>query len=248
MMKNRFKSVAIVITLFILWYIIAKANQNVLLPDPLKVLAKIYNNFGTVKFHLLYSVMRLVSALIITFIIGIVMGVMLGLYPNLNKTISPIVYMSYPVPKMALLPFVMILFGFGEATKVIMIILITVFPVIINVRDEVMNIESDVFDVMISLGSSKVEIIKNIVLPGVLPTILTTLRISVGIALSVLFFVENYGTRYGLGYSIMDYWMRADYAGVYGAIILISLLGIIMYKIIDLAESKICVWKRKGGS
>lgn len=248
MMKNRFKSVAIVITLFILWYIIAKANQNVLLPDPLKVLAKIYNNFGTVKFHLLYSVMRLVSALIITFIIGIVMGVMLGLYPKLNKTISPIVYMSYPVPKMALLPFVMILFGFGEATKVIMIILITVFPVIINVRDEVMNIESDVFDVMISLGSSKVEIIKNIVLPGVLPTILTTLRISVGIALSVLFFVENYGTRYGLGYSIMDYWMRADYTGVYGAIILISLLGIIMYKIIDLAESKICVWKRKGGS
>jgi len=246
MMKNRLKSIAIVTAVFILWYIVAKANQNVLLPDPLKVLVKIYNNFGTVKFNLLYSFMRFVSALLITFIIGIVMGVLLGLYPKLNKTLSPIVYMSYPVPKMALLPFVMILFGFGEATKVIMIIMITLFPVIINVRDEVMNINSDVFDVMVSLGSSKIEIIKNIVLPGVLPTILTTLRISVGIALSVLFFVENYGTQYGLGYSIMDYWMRADYAGVYGSIILISLLGILMYKIIDFVEFKICVWKRKG--
>ncbi|MGB3366245.1 MAG: ABC transporter permease [Acidaminobacteraceae bacterium] len=247
MIKKRFKSVMITTSVLILWYVIAIINQNVLLPDPLKVLNKIYNNFSDVKYHLLYSVMRLTGALLITFIIGIVMGVVLGLYPKLNKTLSPIVYMTYPVPKMALLPFVMIVFGFGEATKVIMIIMITLFPVIINVRDEVMNIDSGVFDVMVSLGSSKLEIIKNIVLPSVLPTILTTLRISVGIALSVLFFVENYGTQYGLGYSIMDYWMRADYPGVYASIILISLLGIIMYKIIDYAELKICAWKRNGG-
>jgi NitT/TauT family transport system permease protein len=140
----------------------------------------------------------------------------------------------------------MILFGFGEITKIVMIVLITVFTVIINVRDEIINIESEIFNVMISLGATRLDIIKNVILPGVLPTILTTLRISVGISLSVLFFVENYGTRYGIGYSIMDFWMRADYVGVYASIILISLLGITMYKIIDLLEIYLCAWKKKG--
>lgn len=245
MMKKILKKIIIILMIILLWNLLSSIKESVLFPDPLKVIKKIYSNLDNVKLHIIYSLLRLVAGLTITFFIGIIVGIVLGIYPKLNKTLSPVVYMSYPIPKMALLPFVMIIFGFGEFTKITMIVLITVFPVVINVRDEVMKLDSDVFDVMISLGASRLEIIKNIVLPGVLPTILTTLRISTGIALSILFFVENYGTRYGLGYSIMDYWMRADYAGVYGAIILISLLGIIIYALIDFIESKICAWKNK---
>lgn len=248
MIKNIFKKMIILFLLLSLWSFISISIQSNLFPEPISIIEKVYSNLESIKMHLLYSILRLVSSLLITSIIGISLGILLASNQKLNKALSPIVYMSYPVPKMALLPFIMLIFGFGEATKITMIILITVFTVIINVRDEVLNIDSDVFDVMISLGSTRSEIIKNIVLPAVLPTILTSLRISLGISLSVLFFVENYGTKYGLGYSIMDYWMRADYAGVYASVIMISLLGIIIYKFIDLIESKVCSWKRKDVS
>lgn len=248
MTKKYIKIIFSFVVIIGIWYIMASVGQSTLLPNPFAVMKKIIDNLENLKVHIIYSLMRILIALFTTFTIGILMGLVLGLYPNINSYISPLIYMSYPVPKMALLPFVMILFGFGEITKIVMIVLITVFPVVINVRDEIINIENDIFDVMTSLGASKWEVIKNIIFPSILPVILTTLRISVGISLSILFFVENYGTRYGLGYSIMDYWMRADYSGVYASIILISLLGIIMYMLIDLLETYLCDWKKKGVS
>ena len=150
----------------------------------------------------------------------------MGYFKKIDLILSPIIYFSYPIPKIALLPIVMLIFGLGDLTKIVMIFLITFFPVVVNIKDEVKNIPEDVFYTMYSLGATNIQIIKEIVFPGSLKAILTSLRISIGTAISVLFFTENFGTEYGMGYFIMDSWMRINYIQMYSGILILSIIGL----------------------
>ena len=78
----------------------------------------------------------------------------------------------------------------------------------------------------------------------VLPELFTSLRIGVGTALAVLFIVEAYGTRAGIGYYILDCWSRIDYLGMYGGIVLISLVGALLFLGVDLLAQRLCRWKQ----
>jgi len=167
----------------------------------------------------------------------------MGYFKKIDLILSPIVYFNYPVPKIALLPIVMLIFGLGDSTKIVMIFLITFFPVVVNIRDEVKNIPEEVFYPMYSLGATNYQIAKEIIFPGILKAILTSLRLSIGTAISVLFFTENFGTEYGMGYFIMDSWMRINYIQMYSGILILSIIGLLFFIIIDIAEVIFCPWK-----
>lgn len=137
----------------------------------------------------------------------------------------------------------MLLFGLGDISKVVLILLILVFQVIVAVRDAVLNISPEIYHPMQSLGASRRQVFVHITLPAILPELLTSLRLSVGTALSVLFFAEGYGTRYGIGYYILDAWMRIDYIGMYAGILAIGLLGFVLFMGIDMGEEFLCSWK-----
>jgi ABC-type nitrate/sulfonate/bicarbonate transport system permease component len=68
------------------------------------------------------------------------------------------------------------------------------------------------------------------------------LRVSIGIAISALFFSENYATKYGIGYYIMNAWSMVDYKGMFAGVLALSIMSLIIFKIIDLLEKKICPW------
>jgi NitT/TauT family transport system permease protein len=160
-----------------------------------------------------------------------------------NRILNPLVYFTYPVPKTALLPVVMLLFGLGDSSKIIMIFLIVVFVVIVAVRDAVLNIEPQIYYPIKSLGASKWQIFKWITFPAILPELLTNMRVSIGTSLSILFFTEGYGTHYGIGYFILDAWTRIDYMGMYAGIVAISLFGFVLFVLTDMLEEAACKWK-----
>lgn len=241
--NSRFKHICGIILVLTIWQLLATGAENILFPTPIDILINMANRREIMLTHGMYSLLRVTIGLVITFVIGIIIGIFSGVYPKVNESLSPLVYLAYPIPKMALLPFVLLLLGIGEASKIAMIVLISVFPVILNIRDGINNIDKENFNIMYSLGADKIQIVKEIVLPGIMPCILTTLRLTVGTALSILFLTENFGTRYGLGYHIMESWMRADYKNMYGAVLLISIIGVILYKLLDILEVKLCRWK-----
>ncbi|MBU3114201.1 ABC transporter permease [Clostridium lacusfryxellense] len=137
----------------------------------------------------------------------------------------------------------MLIFGLGDFTKIVMIFLITFFPVVVNIKDEVKNIPQEVFYPMYSLGATNLQIIKEIILPGTIKSILTSIRIGIGTAISVLFFTENFGTEYGMGYFIMDSWMRINYIQMYSGILILSLIGLLFFILIDFLEGLLCPWR-----
>ena len=196
-----------------------------------------------IEIHLLYSLGRITIGIAVSILIGVPLGYLMGYYPKVDKVLSPLVYFTYPVPKLALLPIVMLLFGLGEISKLIMIIMIIVFQIIITARDAVKDIPEETFRSLRALGASRTQKLTEVMIPASLPELLTSTRIALGTAVSILFFTETFGTEYGMGYFIMDAWMRVNYLEMYTGIVTLSLMGFILFAIIDFLESKICSWR-----
>ncbi|MDR0613079.1 MAG: ABC transporter permease subunit [Dysgonamonadaceae bacterium] len=194
--------------------------------------------------HAIASACRILEGLFIALLIAVPTGLLLANYPKINKICSPLLYFTYPVPKLALLPIVMLLLGIGEAAKIAMIVMILVFQLIVSIRDAALHIPREDFHVLISLGANKRQILRWITLPAILPETLTAIRVAIGTAASVLFFTETFGTDKGMGFYIVDSWMRLAYGEMYAGIFVLSLLGFILFFTIDILEKRVCKWKK----
>ena len=177
------------------------------------------------------------------FIIAVPFGLVVGTNPKINKIVSPFISMSYPVPKIVLLPIILLLFGIGDVSKIILIMLIIFFQVFITSRDAARNINKEMILSFRSLGGNKLQYYRHIVLPASLPGIFTSMRLAAGTAVAVLFFVESISATHGLGLYIIDAWGRADYTSMYVGIVSMSLLGILLYEFFEILERKTCKWK-----
>lgn len=228
----------------IIWYLLAIIVNMRVLPKPTDVYLNMTNLYGEKLYiHVLISLSRVISGIGISLVLGVSIGLLMAYSKIWNKILNPLVYFTYPIPKTALLPIVMLLFGLGDTSKVIILVLILVFQIIVAVRDAVINIPKETYNPIKSLGASKLQIFIHITLPAILPELLTTLRLSIGTALSILFFTEGYGTQYGIGYYILDAWTRIDYLGMYAGIVIIGLLGFLLFILIDILEETVCKWK-----
>lgn len=232
------------VLVIIAWQAVAMLLQTPIVPTPAAVFANLLQMFlSRMGIHLFYSLGRIIAGIAISFILGVSLGMLMGYFTKVDRILSPLVYFTYPVPKIALLPIVMLLFGLGEASKLIMIVLIIVFQIIITTRDAVKNIPQEIFRSLQSLGAGQWQVFKEIIIPASLPEVLTATRLALGTAVSILFFTETFGTEYGMGYFIMDAWMRVNYLDMYAGIVMLSLLGFCLFSMLDVAEKYFCSWR-----
>ncbi|WP_339319132.1 ABC transporter permease [Paenibacillus sp. FSL R10-2734] len=215
-----------------------------ILPSPFAVYNAMFHlGVQDVALNVGYSLFRIFAGVVLALIIGLLIGLLMGRSLTWNKLLDPVVYLTYPVPKIALLPVVMLFFGLGETSKILMIMLILLFQIIISVRDGVKAIPENTYDVLTSIGASSVQKFWHVTLPGALSVILSTIRISLGTAISVLFFTEIYGTEHGMGFFIMDAWLRLDYPEMYAGIMLFSLVGFVLFLLVDFLDYKFMKWR-----
>lgn len=238
---NLFMTVSAV---FIIWKITSAALSSPVLPSPERVFVAFISEAGTQLFwtHFGISAWRVCASILISWVIAFPLGALLGYSPAADKIFSPVVYLAYPVPKMVLLPVVVLLFGLGDASKIILITLILFFQVLVAVRDGVRSVNPRYYDSVESMGGGVYDIFIHVVIPAALPHSFTAIRISTGTAISVLFFAESFATSSGLGYLIMDAWARADYIMIFVGITGMSLMGLVLFIAFSLLEKKLCAW------
>ncbi|MNO38464.1 putative aliphatic sulfonates transport permease protein SsuC [compost metagenome] len=226
------------------WYIAYLLMNHAILPSPFAVYNAMFHlGAQEIALNVGYSLFRIFAGVVLALIIGLLIGLLMGRSLTWNKLLDPVVYLTYPVPKIALLPVVMLFFGLGETSKILMIMLILLFQIIISVRDGVKAIPENTYDVLTSIGASTVQKFWHVTLPGALSVILSTIRISLGTAISVLFFTEIYGTEHGMGFFIMDAWLRLDYPEMYAGILLFSLVGFVLFLLVDFLDYKFMKWR-----
>ena len=208
--------------------------------DTLKELVELFQQ--DFLFHIIYSFYRIISSVTMSLLIGIPVGILLGVNKYIDKIVSPITYLLYPIPKIAFLPIFMVVFGIGDKSKIILMITIIIFQIIIVTKDGVKEIDKDILISAKVMHFNWIDMIIKVILPAILPKVFSALRVSIGIAISALFFSENYATRYGLGYFIMNSWSMVDYKGMFAGVLALSIMSLIIFKIIDYLEKKICLW------
>ncbi len=227
----------------ILWYILHIIVSSGIIPGPVETIAE----FGrlmteSLPMHILVSFFRILAAMVISMGVGVPLGLWMGLSKRADFAISPVAYILYPIPKVAFLPLFMVLFGLGNASKIILIISIIVFQIILTVRDGVKEIPMELHYSVRSLGLNRRLTYKHLIFPAVLPKTLSALRVSIGVSIATLFFSENFATTYGIGYFIMNCWVMVDYVQMFAGILALSIMGILIFKGVDLMEKKICPW------
>lgn len=230
--------------LLLCWWLLAILADMPIIPLPSDVigrLARIFNN--KILVHSLYSLARILGGLILAVVVGYPLGILMGYFLKVDRFFSPILYLTYPVPKIALLPTVMLLFGVGETSKLILVFLIIVFQIVITVRDTARTIPAETYYTLISLGADLRQLVVEAIFPYTLPKLISSIRIAMATAISVLFFTETYGTRYGMGYFIMDSFLRVNYLDMYSGILVLSLIGLVLFVLLDCLEKRVCRWQ-----
>jgi len=234
---------AFAVTLF--WYLLALYVKNNMLPTPWVVLSEFVSTFrSTLWVHFYISTFRVAASILIALVLAVPLGLYLGREESVDRLVFPVIYLVYPIPKIVFLPLVFLLLGLGDAPKIFMIVLITFFQILVTTRDAAKSVPIQNVYSMTSLGASKFQIYYHVIWPACLPKILTSIRISLGTAIAVLFFVESFATTEGLGYFIMDSWNTASYSQMFTGIIGMSVLGLILYVLLDFIEARWCRWQQ----
>ncbi|MFP4179863.1 MAG: ABC transporter permease [Spirochaetaceae bacterium] len=215
-----------------------------LIPAPLSVLGLLLRMLGqkALWLHTGSSLLRIAGGISAALIVGIPLGMAAGISGKTDRLVSPLLYIFYPLPKIAFLPVFMVLFGLGNLSKIILIWSVIVFQIIIAARDGIKEISPAHIKAMRTLGLSRGQFFTDLYFPSSLPRILTAVRVSLGISISVLFFAENYAASWGIGYFIMNSWIMVDYTRMFAGIVMISLLGLGLFHLLDRLERLLCPW------
>ena len=233
------------VALFAVWQVAALLVNLPILPQPLEVLCVFFRELRRdMLIHFAVSLWRVTAGMVLSVLVAAPAGLAIGGSKQLNRFFSPFIYLLYPIPKVVLVPVVILFLGIGDVAKIAILFLILFFQILVLVRDQASGLAPQLIQSLHSLGAGRRALFRFVYLPASLPAILTALRQSIGTAVAVLYITELSATKYGLGYYI--YYKGStllDYPAMYAGVIAMSLLGLGMYFSVDWLERKLCKWK-----
>ncbi|MFP2507695.1 taurine ABC transporter permease TauC [Enterobacteriaceae bacterium RIT711] len=206
-------SLTTVTTIILLWWWVAAQQwvSPLFLPPPLQVLTKLISIAGPQGFmdatlwqHLAASLLRILTALLAAVLIGIPVGIAMGLSPTVRGILDPLIELYRPVPPLAYLPLMVIWFGIGETSKILLIYLAIFAPVAMSTMAGVRSAKQVRIRAAEALGASRAQIVWYVILPGALPEILTGFRIGLGVGWSTLVAAELIAATRGLGFMVQS--------------------------------------------
>ncbi len=237
--------VGAVLAVLVVWQLGSWVLDSRALPGPVPALAAFAGDFrGELAPHLLVSTWRVVAATVLGAVLAVPLGLWLGRSPRADAVAAPVIFLTYPIPKVVFLPVLLVLYGLGDASKIVLITLIVFFQLLVTARDAARAIPAGSVLSVRSLGAGSLDVFRHVVVPGSLPEIFTALRIGSGTAVAVLFLAESIGGTSGLGYYIVDAWGRLAYDAMFAGILAMALLGVVVYELLEFAESRLCRWTR----
>jgi NitT/TauT family transport system permease protein len=243
-MRWRDIGLGLLTTLF-LWQLLAWTIDRSVFPPPNKVLVVFAQDIlGDLGRHFLVSAWRVSAAILISVLAAVPLGLGLGQIKTLNRIFSPLIYIIYPIPKIVFLPVILVLLGSGDTSKIFIIAVILFFQILVVVRDAATNLRAELILSVHSIGAGRRALYRFVYFPAAIPAVLTALRVSVGTAIAVLFITESFATTSGLGYYIItETWGVLKYPQMYSGVLAMSLLGLLLYFVIDVLDRRLCPWR-----
>lgn len=201
---------------------------------------------GELWTNLLASLRRLFLGMLLGGVPALFLGLAMGISKPLRAAIDPLISATYPIPKSAILPLVLLIFGLGEMSKVVMVALGAFYPILINTVMGVANIDKIYLDVGHNYRASRWQVFRTIALPGALPSIMAGVKLAMGMGLILIAISEMVAASDGIGYMIWNAWQVLTVDTMYVGLLVIALLGFVFSVILDEIERMLIPWKAKA--
>ena len=175
---------------------------------------------------------------------GVLLGLILGLSTPIRRVLGPIFAALYPVPKIAILPLILLIFGVGDASKYVVIGIGVFFLMFYNTLGGVMQIPQIYLDVARNAGATRYQTFSRIALPSALPSIFTGLKLAAGSSYIIIAAAEFLGARSGVGFFIWASWQTFAVSRMFVGIVVISVMGYLTILALEALERKVVPWAK----
>jgi taurine transport system permease protein len=238
------------LAVFLAWWLITSAGliAPLYLPGPAAVVRKLVEVArvgymdATLWQHIEASLLRVLAALLVALVLAVPLGLALGLNRRLRALVDPLIEFYRPIPPLAYLPLIVIWFGIGEVSKVLLIFLAIFAPVVVATTAGVLAVDPIRIRVAQSLGATRLQLVRYIVLPSALPTIMTGVRIALGAGWSTLVAAELIAATRGLGFMIQSASQFLATDLVVGGILIIAIVASLIEIALRHLQQRLSPW------
>jgi len=235
------------IGLLLIWQLLLMAGfgDRRFIPAPSDIAVRYYDELvnGMLMTHIGATVWRAVSGYLLGAIPAIAMGLLMAMYRPVRLFFDPLIAAIMPIPKVALMPLLLLALGFGDASKIVLVAIAVFFPVILNTYAGASNIERIYWDVAKNYGASQQVLFRRIIFFGALPMIFAGMRIALAISFIVLVASEFVASKTGLGYLIWSSWELLQVDVMFVGIVTIGFIGLIASALMQELQRWAIPWK-----
>jgi ABC-type nitrate/sulfonate/bicarbonate transport system permease component len=246
---ERFGPYVTISLLLIAWELASRLGLVIpfLLPALSVVITRIATDFmsGQLPLDIAITLYRTLTAFALSAIVGVTIGIVISRNATMRWFFDPLISIGLPMPKIALLPVFMLWFGLFDLSKILMVAFSASFQIIIATWSATQSIEKELIWSAQSLGASRRDILREVILPAAMPQILTGLQIAMPICLIVVLITEMIMGGQGLGDSMLRSARYVDSPGVFAGIVEIGIVGFCVIKVMEYIRRRLLVWHQE---
>lgn len=245
--RDRLLAIGTPLGLLAFWELLARLSliDVRFFPPPTDILAQMAALMSTGELweHLFASLRRLFIGFWVGLVPALILGVVMGLSRPVRAAIGPLVSGTYPIPKSALLPLILLIFGLGETSKVVMVAIGVFYPVVLNTVTGVMQVAPIYYDVSSNFGASRWQVFKTVAVPGAMPNIMTGVELGAGLGLILIAIAEMIGAQSGLGFMIWNAWQLYSVETMYVGLLVIAVIGYALSLLLAEVSRRLMPWR-----
>lgn len=221
---------------------------KLLLPGPVKVMQAFFKDLSLLMSHAKISLIESFLGLSIGAGLGILLALLMDRFEIFRRMFYPFLIISQTIPTIAIAPLLVLWFGYDMTPKVVLIVIVTFFPIAVGVLDGFKSIDQDIVNLLKSMGANDLQTLQHAKIPNAIGPFFTSLRISASYSIVGAVIAEWLGGNHGLGVYITRVRKSYSFDKMFAVILLISLLSLMLMKLVDLGQYFAMPWKRNKNS
>ena len=236
------------LALVVVWEILCRIFeiQPFILPAPSAIVTTTMNLYGAIAQHALQTLFTTVVGFAIAVGFGLLLGIALGASKPVYDAMYPMMVGFNSVPKVAIVPILVIWFGIGTVPAIITAFLISFFPIVVNVATGLATIEPELQDVLRSLGARKTQILIKVGIPRSMPYFFASLKVAITLAFVGSVMSEMVASNSGIGYLMQQAASTFDGPLLFSGLIVIAIMGVVMYEAFVWIERRFTFWATRA--
>lgn len=236
------------VSFFVLWELLCRGLdiETFVLPTPSESLAALWQYWDAIWLNAGHTLYTTLVGFAIAVVFGLALGVAVGASPLLYRALYPLLIGFNSVPKVAVVPVLVVWYGIGTVPAIITAFLISFFPIVVNVATGIATTEPELEDVLRALGANRRDILLKVGLPRSMPYFFASLKIAITLAFVGSVIAETVASNRGIGYLMLQASSSFRVDLVFAGLLVIAFMGVVMYVIAAMIERKMTGWATRG--